>query len=109
MSNVPPYVSDPGSTRPAPKLDAGRLWTGGVATAAVAALVAVAGVLIARGLFDVPVLAPTGEGTLGDASTARLAAWPRSRPCWPPACCTCCWCPRPARAGSSPGSSGWPP
>jgi hypothetical protein len=39
----------------------------------VAALVAVVGVLIARGVFDVPVLAPTGEGTLGDASTARLA------------------------------------
>ena len=38
-----------------------------------AALVAVVGVLIARGLFDVPLLAPTGEGTLGDASTARLA------------------------------------
>ena len=73
MSSIPPYVSDPGSARPAPKLDAGRLWTGGLATAAVAALVAVAGVLIARGLFDVPVLAPTGEGTLGDASTARLA------------------------------------
>ena len=54
-------------------VNAGRLWTGGVATAAVAALVAVVGVLVARGLFDVPVLAPTGEGTLGDASTARLA------------------------------------
>jgi hypothetical protein len=54
-------------------VDAGRLWTGGVATAAVAALVAIVGVLIARGLFDVPLLAPTGEGTLGDASTARLA------------------------------------
>src|SRR4029450_11484281 len=73
MGRVPPSVSGPGSTRPAPKLDAGRLWTGGLATAAVAALVAVVGVLIARGVFDVPVLAPTGEGTLGDASTARLA------------------------------------
>ena len=73
MSSIPPYVPDPASTPPAPKLDAGRLWTGGVATAAVAALVAVVGVLVARGLFDVPVLAPTGEGTLGDASTARLA------------------------------------
>jgi hypothetical protein len=73
MSSVPPYVDDPGSTRPEPKLDAGRLWTGGLATAAVAALVAVVGVLVARGLFDVPVLAPTGEGTLGDASTALLA------------------------------------
>jgi Family of unknown function (DUF6069) len=73
MSSVPPYVPDPGSTRPAPRLDPGRLWTGGLATAVVAALVAVVGVLIARGVFDVPVLAPTGEGTLGDASTARLA------------------------------------
>jgi Na+/proline symporter len=54
-------------------VDAGRLWTGGLATAAVAALVALVGVLIARGLFEVPLLAPTGEGTLGDASTAGLA------------------------------------
>jgi Family of unknown function (DUF6069) len=54
-------------------VNAGRLWTGGLATAVVAALVAVVGVLFARGLFDVPVLAPTEEGTLGDASTARLA------------------------------------
>lgn len=38
-----------------------------------AALVALVGVLIARGLFDVPLLAPTSEGTLGDASTAGLA------------------------------------
>jgi hypothetical protein len=70
--SVPPY-EDPGRGRPRPKVDAGRLWTGGVATAAVAALVAVVGVLIARGLFEVPLLAPTREGTLGDASTARLA------------------------------------
>jgi hypothetical protein len=71
--SVPPYIEDPGSIRPRPMVDAGRLWTGGVATAAVAALVAIVGVLIARGLFNVPLLAPTGEGTLGDASTARLA------------------------------------
>ena len=71
--SVPPYAEDPGNIRPTPKVDAGRLWTGGLATAAVAALVAVVGVLIARGLFDVPLLAPTGEGTLGDASTAGLA------------------------------------
>ena len=71
--SVPPYAEDPGNIRPTPKVDAGRLWTGGLATAAVAALVALVGVLIARGLFDVPLLAPTGEGTLGDASTAGLA------------------------------------
>ena len=71
--SVPPYAEDPGNIHPSPKVDAGRLWTGGLATAAVAALVALVGVLIARGLFDVPLLAPTGEGTLGDASTAGLA------------------------------------
>jgi hypothetical protein len=71
--SVPPYAEDPGNIRPTPKVDAGRLWMGGMATAAVAALVALVGVLIARGLFDVPLLAPTREGTLGDASTAGLA------------------------------------
>lgn len=64
-----------GEGRPSRSVDAGRLWTGGVATALVAALVAVVGVLIARGLFDVPVLAPTGEGALGNASTLRRAAF----------------------------------
>jgi hypothetical protein len=54
-------------------VNAGRLWTGGVATALVAALVALVGVLIARGLLDVPVLGPTDEGTLGNANTLRLA------------------------------------
>jgi hypothetical protein len=69
----PPSIEDPGTTRPAARLDAGRLWMGGIATAVVAALVAVVGVLISRGLFDVPLLAPTREGALGDTSTAGLA------------------------------------
>jgi hypothetical protein len=68
------YGDDRGSGRPARSVDAGRLWTGGVATALVTALVAFVGVLIARGLFGVPVLAPTEDGTVGDASTFRLAA-----------------------------------
>ncbi|TWP49455.1 hypothetical protein FKR81_23155 [Lentzea tibetensis] len=54
-------------------VDAGRLWAGGAATALVAALIAVAGILIARGLFDVPILAPKGSGAWGDASTAWYA------------------------------------
>src|SRR5215216_4729646 len=62
---VPPYEG-PASSPPRARVDAGRLWTGGLATAAVA-------VLVARGLFEIPLLAPTGEGALGDASTARLA------------------------------------
>jgi hypothetical protein len=40
----------------------------------VAALVAIVGVLIARGLFEVPLLAPTGEGALGDATAGLNAA-----------------------------------
>jgi membrane associated rhomboid family serine protease len=71
---VPPYVQGQGGTGQGRlRVDAARLWTGGLATALVAVLVAVVGVLIARGLFDVPVLAPTREGVLGGTSTARLA------------------------------------
>ncbi|MEW2506101.1 DUF6069 family protein [Amycolatopsis sp. CA-161197] len=63
-----PYDQD---TRPG--IDAARLWAGGVATAVVAALVAIVGLLIARGIFDVPVLAPKGEGAWGSASTTTYA------------------------------------
>ena len=71
---VPPYAEGhDGSGQGRLRVDAARLWTGGLATALVAALVAVVGVLIARGLFDVPVLAPAREGALGNTSTARLA------------------------------------
>ena len=55
------------------RLDAGRLWAGGLATALVAALVAVTGIVITRGLLDVPVLAPKGGGVWGDAGTAVYA------------------------------------
>jgi hypothetical protein len=71
---VPPYVKGgDGTGQRRPPVDAARLWTGGLATAVVAALVAVVGVVIARGLFDVPVLAPERKGALGDSTTARLA------------------------------------
>ena len=56
-----------------PGIDAGRLWAGGVATAIVAALLAVVGLLIARGLFGVAVLAPKGEGIWGNANTTTYA------------------------------------
>ncbi|OLF12044.1 hypothetical protein BLA60_08435 [Actinophytocola xinjiangensis] len=39
-------------------VEAGRMWTGGLATAVVAALVAVVGVLVIRGVFGIPVIAP---------------------------------------------------
>jgi hypothetical protein len=40
-----------------------------VATAVVAALIALAGILIARWLFTIPILAPKRDGAWGDAST----------------------------------------
>ena len=49
------YRSEAASQRPA--VNAGRLWAGGLATALVAALIAVVGILAARGLFGVPMLA----------------------------------------------------
>jgi hypothetical protein len=69
----PPSAQDDHDAGERSRVDANRLWTGGMATAVVAALVAVVGLLIARGLFQVPVLAPTEDGALGNANTARLA------------------------------------
>jgi hypothetical protein len=60
-------------TRTNRAVDAGTLWAGGVAAALVAALVAVVGILICRGILDVPVLAPEGNGVWGDADTATYA------------------------------------
>jgi hypothetical protein len=58
---------------PRNELDPSRLWAGGVATAAVAALAAVAGVLIARGIFGVAILAPERDGLWGNANTSLYA------------------------------------
>ncbi|MEN3358507.1 MAG: hypothetical protein V7637_2489 [Mycobacteriales bacterium] len=57
-----------------PEVEAGRLWAGGLAVGLVAALIATAGVVIARGVFHVPVLAPRGDGTWGGVDTAKYAA-----------------------------------
>jgi Family of unknown function (DUF6069) len=65
------YQSEARPQRPA--VDAARLWTGGAATALVAALIAVVGILLSRGILDVPVLAPKGSGVWGDASTGWYA------------------------------------
>lgn len=58
-----------GETRPRPKVDAGQLWPGGVATAIVAALVALVGILVCRWLFNIPLLSPRRDGAYGDAHT----------------------------------------
>jgi hypothetical protein len=55
-----------------PSVDAARLWAGGVATAIVACLVGLVGVLIARWLFAIPLLAPSRDGAYGDVHTTGL-------------------------------------
>lgn len=69
MTAMYPAADPPGR----PVVNAGRLWAGGLATAVVAALIAVVGILVGRGLFDVEVLAPKGAGVWGDADTGWYA------------------------------------
>ena len=57
---------DPGTAR---KVDAKALWSGGVATAVVAALIALVGILVSRWLFNIPILSPRQDGAWGNAST----------------------------------------
>ena len=52
------------------KVDAKTLWSGGVATAVVAGLIALVGILVCRWLFKIPILSPRQDGAWGDASTA---------------------------------------
>jgi len=64
---MPRQDQDPERTR---RVDARPLWSGGVATAVVAALIALVGILVCRWLFKVPILSPRREGAWGNASTA---------------------------------------
>jgi Na+/phosphate symporter len=66
----------PEDTEPAGpgSINAVRLWTGGFATAIVAALVVIVGVFIARGILGIPVLAPKAASNLGNATTAVYAS-----------------------------------
>jgi hypothetical protein len=50
-------------------VDARTLWSGGIATAVVAALIALVGILVSRWLFNVPILSPRRDGAWGNAST----------------------------------------
>jgi len=65
---VPISRQDP-VPEPTRKVDARALWSGGVATAVVAALIALVGILVCRWLFNVPILSPRREGAWGNAST----------------------------------------
>ena len=62
----------PPQRRARPTVDARMLWSGGVATAVVAGLIALVGVLVCRWLFNIPILAPKRDGVYGDAHTTTL-------------------------------------
>lgn len=68
-----PQPEQPLSERP--RVDAGKLWPGGIATAVVAAMVALVGVLVCRWLFGIPLLAPKQDGYYGDVHTTDLVLY----------------------------------
>ena len=67
-----PIVPDDGPARSRPAVDARQLWAGGVATAVVAALIALVGVVVCRWLFNIPLLAPSRDGAYGDAHNTTV-------------------------------------
>ena len=65
----PPSPDDVAGNRVRP--DSTQFWAGGVATAVVAALIALVGILVCRWALSIPVLAPASDGTWGDAHTGE--------------------------------------
>ena len=57
---------------PRPKVNAGRLWAAGVATALVCALIGLVGVLVVRAVFNVALYAPEEASAVGDIDTGLL-------------------------------------
>ena len=53
--------------------DSAQFWAGAAATAVVAALIALVGILICRWTLHIPVLAPAGDGAWGNAHTGEYA------------------------------------
>ena len=53
------------------RLDPAQFWSGAVATAVVAALIALVGILICRWALNISILAPAGDGAWGNAHTAE--------------------------------------
>jgi Family of unknown function (DUF6069) len=67
-----PRAHEPRPRPDRPQVDAGKLWPGGIATAVVAGLIALVGVLVCRWLFAIPLLAPKQDGAYGDVHTTDL-------------------------------------
>jgi hypothetical protein len=55
-------------------VNSGRLWATGLATAVVAALATIVVTMLIRGVLNVPLFAPQGDGAWGNANTGYLAA-----------------------------------
>jgi hypothetical protein len=64
----------PEQPQPKPGINVARLWSGGVATAVVAALIGLVGVLVARAVFQVAFAGSKEAGALGDYNTVLLCA-----------------------------------
>ena len=64
-----PEEPPPEPSSPVRWIEPGPLWAGGVATAIVAALIALVGILVSRWLFTIPILAPRQDGAWGNVST----------------------------------------
>jgi hypothetical protein len=69
MPTVPNPSSGPPPAPRRPRVNGAQLWSGGVATAVVAALVALVGILICRWVLHIPILAPKSDGAWGNATT----------------------------------------
>jgi hypothetical protein len=62
-----PNDAAPNRVRP----DSSQFWAGGVATAVVAALIALVGILVCRWTLGIPILAPASDGAWGNAHTGE--------------------------------------
>lgn len=73
-AGLPPGTGPPDGrgSRNGLRVDWRKLWSGGAASAVVAGLVALVGVLVSRWLFNVPVLAPNRYGAYGNVHTTGL-------------------------------------
>jgi hypothetical protein len=71
-SSSPEFMAADRGHRIGVRVDAGRLWAGGAASAIVSALMALVGVLACRWLFNLSVLAPHQDGAFGAVHPTAL-------------------------------------
>lgn len=68
-----PQQGVPSQDSSLPPVAAGKLWAGGFGTAVIAALVALVGILLVRGILGIHILSPSDAGAYGDATTTTYA------------------------------------